>query len=61
MDNTTHSYEEWKAELIRIAAEETGQSGIKINDQEAKEWYNQGWPAYYVFRENWGNECDAGV
>lgn len=63
MDNTTHSYEDWKAELIRIAAKETGQSesAIKINDSEAKSWYNDGWPAYYVFRENWGNECDASI
>lgn len=59
MDNTTHSYEEWKAELIRVAVEETGQTGIKINDNEARQWYDSGWNPYYTFRENCGNECDA--
>lgn len=59
MTNETHSYEDWKAELIAIAASETNQdqSAIKINDREAQEWYDQGWSPYYVFRENWG--CDG--
>lgn len=60
MTNETHSYEDWKAELIRIAAEETkvDPGEIKINDIEAKGWYDDGWPAYYVFRENWANDGD---
>lgn len=63
MTNETHSYEDWKAELIRVTAEETKQdpSAIRINDVEAKSWYDDGWPAYYVFRENWGNECDSAI
>ena len=63
MTNESNSYADWKAELIRIAAKETGQSesAININDNEAIQWYNDGWPAYYVFRENWDNECDAAI
>lgn len=60
MTNQTNSYEEWKAELIRIAAKETNQpeTSIKINDIEAREWYNAEWSPYYVFRENWQNDGD---
>jgi hypothetical protein len=52
------SYEDWKAELIKVTAEETGRpaSEIKINDAGAKEWYNSGVPPYFTFRENYAVE-----
>lgn len=51
MTNQTNSYEEWKAELIRITAEETHQftDSIRINEAEANGWYKAGWTPYYVF------------
>lgn len=61
MTNENHSYDDWKAELIRIAARETGHlvTDKWIHDDTAREWYNEGWEPYYTFRECWGNECDA--
>lgn len=61
MTNETHSYEDWKTELIRIAIEKTGQNVIDkfVNDFEAMEWYDSGWTPYYTFRETWSNECDS--
>lgn len=52
------SYEEWKAELIKVTAEETQRpaSEIKINDVEAKKWYDSGVPPYFTFRETYNNE-----
>lgn len=60
MTNQTSSYEDWKAELIRITAEETHQfpDSIRINEAEANGWYKAGWTPYYVFRENWQNDGD---
>lgn len=61
MNKETHSYEEWKAELIRITACETKnhEHEIVINDDSAMEWYNDGWCPYYTFRETWGMENDT--
>lgn len=58
MDNSTHSYEDWKAELIRVTASETNkyESDIKINDEGAKSFYDGGWTPYYTFRETWGGD-----
>lgn len=60
MDNSTTSFEIWKAELIKIAATETKhpESSIRINDYEAMQWYDAGWTPYYVFRECWDNDED---
>lgn len=50
------TYEEWKAELIRITSEETGTPvhEIKIRDSEGMKWYESGTHPYYCFREQWG-------
>lgn len=55
------SFEAWKAELIRTTAKETRlqESEIKINDQEAREWYEGGFTPYVTFRETWQNENDV--
>jgi hypothetical protein len=60
MTNDTNSFEEWKAELIRITADELkiDPAEVKINEEEARFWYNDGWPAYAVFRENWDSDGD---
>lgn len=52
------TYEEWKAELIRITAEKTGhkESEIKINDKGAREWFDAGADPYQTFRETFANE-----
>lgn len=49
------AYIEWKNELIQIAAKETGtqEIDIKINDNEARAWFESGISPYYCFRENW--------
>lgn len=54
------TYEEWKAELISVTARATGQSErmIKINDVEAKRWYDDGFTPYICFRETWNMEND---
>lgn len=54
------SYAEWKAELIKVTAKETGREEheIKINDPSAAEWYRSGWSPYYTFRETYCNEND---
>lgn len=49
------TYDEWKAELIQITAKETGRPAeeIKLNDTEARAWYDDGVPAYFTFRETY--------
>lgn len=49
------TFEDWKIELVQIASKSTGTDmcDIKINDQEAKVWYESGWTPYFTFRENW--------
>lgn len=58
----TISFEDWRAELIRVTAEKTGhpEADVKINDEAAREWYNSGATPYTTFRETWQNENDAG-
>lgn len=55
IDKRVMSFEDYRAELIRIAAENTGEPSylIKVNDAAAREWYDAGIPAYYCFREEW--------
>jgi len=57
------SFDEWKAELIKVTARATGQSetAIKISDPDALIWYNDGFTPYQCFRETWNMENDAGV
>lgn len=52
--NNLKAYLKWKKELIEITARETGtpENQIKINDKEARDWFESGIPAYYCFREN---------
>lgn len=58
MTKETHSYESWKAELIRVTASETNtnESEIKLNEEGAKSFYDEGWTPYYTFRETWGGD-----
>lgn len=51
-------YFTWKAELIRITKEKTGESVVKINDAEAVKWYNDGFTPEQTFRENWQSDGD---
>lgn len=61
MEKETTTYEEWKAELIKVTAKETGISvdGIIVDDAEAKRWYDDGVSPYMCFRETWGNENEG--
>lgn len=54
------SFEDWKAELIKVTAKATGlpEHEIKINDQGAAEWYRSGWSPYYTFRETYAGDGD---
>ena len=55
-DKPKLSFEEWKAELIRITAEETGKSANDIRLGEgAREWYDDGFSPYATFRETYGH------
>lgn len=60
MNKETNTFEEWKEQLIRVAATETHTDAyfIKINDESAREWYDEGWNPEYTFRETWGIEND---
>lgn len=51
----------WLAQLYYITANETklAPSEIKINEQEARKWYDVGATPYQCFRETWGNENDT--
>lgn len=51
----TKAYIAWRKELIQITAIETGRQeiDIKIDDTEAREWFESGISPYYCFRENW--------
>lgn len=51
-------YFTWKAELIRITKEKTGESGVRINDEEAVKWYNDGFTPEQTFRETWQSDGD---
>jgi hypothetical protein len=50
------TFEEWKQELINETAKHTGRdaSTIKIDDREAKVWYDDGFTPYCTFRETYG-------
>lgn len=56
-------YNQWKAELIKVTARAAQKSEreIKINDNEAIKWYNDGLTPYQCFRETWNMENDAGL
>jgi hypothetical protein len=49
------SFEEWKQQLIDVTAEKTNQlaTEIKINDANAREWWQDGFTPYATFRENY--------
>lgn len=53
----------WLAQLYYITANETGlqPSEIKINEQEARKWYDDGATPYQCFRETWSNENDSSI
>lgn len=51
-------YFTWKAELIRITKEKTGEPVVKINDIEAVKWYNDGFTPEQTFRETWQSDGD---
>lgn len=55
------TYEQWKADLIVVTADYTGrkESEIKINDEEAIKWFNDGFTPYQTFRETYQNENDG--
>lgn len=47
------TFEVWKDELIKVCAQQTNTpiAEIKINDDAAREWYNDGFSPYATFRE----------
>lgn len=55
------TYDEWKAELIKVTARATGKSEreIRISDGDARMWYNDGFTPYQCFRETWDMENDG--
>lgn len=55
------SYEQWKAQLIEVTAKETGRPAheIKINDDGARSWFEDGFTPYQTFRETYQNEQDT--
>ena len=55
------TYEEWKAELIRITIEKTGCQPyeVKIRDEGTMEWFNSGATPYQCFRETYQIENDG--
>jgi hypothetical protein len=59
IDDTTFNI--WLAELYYITASETGlhPGEIKINQAEARKWFNDGFTPYYCFRETWNAENDS--
>lgn len=54
------AYKEWKTQLIKITAKETGkpEHEIKINDDGARIWFSDGISPYFCFRENYNNDGD---
>lgn len=52
---TEVTYEQWKENLIAITAKELGMNEweVKINDTEARAWYESGISPYFTFRETW--------
>ncbi len=54
------TFDEWKAELIKVTAGAAGASekSIKIKDEQAKEWFDSGATPWQCFRENWDNDSD---
>lgn len=54
-------YLKWKNELIEVTAKETGEdvSTIKINDTEARQWFDDGFTPYQTFRETYSTENDG--
>ena len=57
------SFDDWKVELVRISARETGTPEVTmialINFDEAKKWWQDGWSPYATFRETYSNENDS--
>lgn len=55
------TYEQWKAELIKVTAEKTNQPeyAIKISDDGAREWFDSGATPYQTFRETYQIENDG--
>lgn len=51
----------WLAQLYYTTANETKlqPAEIKINEQEARKWYDSGATPYQCFRETWNMENDA--
>lgn len=54
-EQQTVSFTEWLSDLYSITANETGLDlhHIKINTEEAKKWYNDGFTPYVTFRETY--------
>lgn len=49
-------YIQWKAELIKLVSDATGESKVLISDTEARKWYDDGATPYQTFRETWNME-----
>ena len=47
----------WKTKLMSIVSQHTGE-WPKINDAEAKQWYNDGYTPEQCFRETWQSDGD---
>jgi hypothetical protein len=54
------TFEEWKAELIKVTARALGISerGVKLNDEECLNWFASGATPWQTFRENYNNDGD---
>ena len=49
------TYEQWKQKLIDVHVKETGtpRTEIKVNDEEARQWFADGLDPYFAFLINW--------
>lgn len=55
------TFEEWLEQLIVVTADHTGkkESEIKIDEAEARKWFDDGFDPYQTFRETYQNENDS--
>jgi hypothetical protein len=61
--NTDTTFEVWLAVLYYVTCSKTSESpyNVKVNEREARKWYNDGFTPYQCFRETYDMENDMGL